>query len=314
MPFETPRIKYNGKISQAELGTGRQAVRVGGQNCFPFHQFEGSAPNLPRIAMEVYDCPPEGWPEAAKAPFKDVLDDPAGWARKCVSEYGAEMVCLQLAATDPNGLDRSAEEATRVALEVTEAVDVPVIIWGTANQEKDAQVLGAIAKGCPGRRLAIGPVEEKNYKTIAAAANQNGHLLIASSPIDINLAKQLNILLANAGTKANDILIDPTVSSIGYGIEYCYSVMERIRIAALTQQDDKLQMPIICNVAREAWKTKEAKIPASDAPELGDEEKRGVLLEAVSTMVLLLAGGDIMVMRHPRAIGLVREIIGELAG
>ncbi|MFA6612018.1 MAG: acetyl-CoA decarbonylase/synthase complex subunit delta [Dehalococcoidales bacterium] len=314
MPFESPRIKYNGRIREAGIGQGENIIRAGGQDCYPFHSFEGTTPNLPKIAMEVYDCLPEGWPAAAIGPFKDVIGNPSQWAQKCVTEYGANMICLQLAGTDPNWLDRSPEEAARVTLEVAQAIDVPLIVWGTANQEKDSQVLTTIARECSGKRLVIGPVEEKNYKSIADAAMQNSHLIIASSPIDINLAKQLNILIANTGIPANDILIDPTVSSVGYGIEYCYSVMERIRIAALTQQDDKLQMPIICNVAREAWKAKEAKIPAVDNPALGDEEKRGILLEAVSAMVLLLAGGDIMIMRHPEAIRLVKEVIGELAG
>ncbi|MFA5451749.1 MAG: acetyl-CoA decarbonylase/synthase complex subunit delta [Dehalococcoidales bacterium] len=313
MPFETPAIKYNGKVRDAGIGHGKTMVRVGGQTCYPFHLFEGTMPNLPKIAMEIYDCQPDGWPAAAIKPFKDVFGNPPRWAQKCVKEYGAEIVCLQLEATDPNGLDRDPEEAAQITLSVAEAIDVPLIVWGTANPEKDKRVLARIAEKCSGKRLALGPVEEKNYKTVAEAAIHNNHLIIASSPIDINLAKQLNILLANTGISPSDILIDPTVSSVGYGIEYCYSVMERIRIAALTQQDDKLQMPIICNVAREVWKTKEAKIPAIDAPELGNEETRGILLEAVSAMILLLAGGDVMIMRHPKAIALVKEIIGELA-
>jgi acetyl-CoA decarbonylase/synthase complex subunit delta len=313
MSFEIPKIKYNGQIKEATLGEGQSALKVGGQNCFPFHFFEGNMPNLPRIAMEVYDCPPEGWPATAVEPFRDVIDNPARWAQKCVREYGAEMICLQLASTDPNGLDKSPEEASQIVSEVSQAVSVPLIVWGTANPEKDSQVLVKVAQTCADKRLIIGPVEEKNYKAVAEAAIKYNHTVIASSPIDINLAKQLNILLTNSGVSAENILIDPTVSSIGYGIEYAYSVMERIRIAALTQQDDKLQMPIICNVAREAWKSKEAKMLFEDAPELGDETKRGVLLEAISAMVLLLAGGDIMIMRHPQAISLVKDIIKELA-
>jgi len=136
--------------------------------------------------------------------------------------------------------------------------------------------------------------------------------VVASTPIDINLAKQLNILLGNLGVPDELIVVDPTVSGIGYGIEYCYSVMERMRMAALTQQDDKLQFPLICNLAKEVWKTKEAKIPTEENPKLGDAKKRGILLEAMSATVLLMAGADIVVMRHPEAIRLVREMIAGL--
>jgi acetyl-CoA decarbonylase/synthase complex subunit delta len=314
MAFEIPRINYTGQIRETGLGKDGQ-VKTGGQTCYPFHLFEGSMPNLPRIAMEVYDSPPDNWPEAADGPFAGVLDDPVKWARKCIDEYGAELICLQLASTDPNGPDRSADEAAETTAKVADAVgDIPLIVWGTANLEKDTEVLKKVAETCQGKRLVMGPVEEGNYKKIAASALGYKHMLIASSPIDINLAKQLNILLTNMDVPETDILIDPTVSSIGYGIEYCYSVMERIRMAALTQQDEKLQMPIICNVAKETWKAKEAKLSADEAPELGDPAKRGILLEAMSATVLLLAGGDVIIMRHPEAIGLVKQVIDELAG
>jgi len=314
MSFEIPKLKYNGQIQESTLGQGETAVHVGGQTCYSFHLFEGDMPNLPKVAMEVYDRLPDGWPLAAIEPFKDVVGNPSRWAQKCVQEYGADMICLQLASTDPNDLDTSPEEAVQTTLEVIQSVGVPLIIWGTANPEKDSLVLIKIAESFPGKRLVIGPVEEKNYKQIAEVAIKNNHLIAASSPIDINLAKQLNILLMNNGLSPSDLLIDPTVSSIGYGIEYAYSIIERMRIAALTQHDDKLQMPILCNVAREAWKSKEAGITAADAPELGDETNRGILLEAVSAMVLLLAGGDVMIMRHPKAISLVKEIVRELEG
>ncbi len=312
MAFEVPKISYSGKISEETLGQGDKTQKVGGETCYPFHTFEGEMPNLPKIAMEVYDAEPDNWPEAAVEPFKDVLGDPVKWARKCIDEYGAEMICLQLASTDPNGLDRGADEAAEVAKKVSDAVDVPLIVWGTANLDKDTEVLKKVAEVCQGKRLILGPLEEGDYKKIAASALGYKHMVIASSPIDINLAKQLNILLENMDVPETDILIDPTVSSIGYGIEYCYSVMERIRMAALTQQDDKLQMPIICNIAKETWKAKEAKLSQQEAPNLGDPRKRGILLEAMSAAVLLVAGGDIMIMRHPEAISLVKDIINGL--
>jgi acetyl-CoA decarbonylase/synthase complex subunit delta len=313
MVFEIPKTKYSGKIREITLGKGDKAVTVGGESCYPFYLFEGEMPHLPGIAMEVYDCPPEEWAPAALEPFAGVTDDPVAWAKKCIEDYGAEMICLQLVSTDPNGLDRGAEEAAQVVKKVADAIDVPLIVWGTANHDKDSEVLRLVAEQCQGRRLVIGPVEEGDHKKIGASAIAYQHTVAASSPIDINLGKQLNILLGNLGVPDELIVIDPTVSGIGYGIEYCYSVMERMRMAGLTQQDDKLQFPIVCNIAKEVWKTKEVHIPTEEEPALGDAKKRGILTEAMSAMILLLAGGDVVIMRHPEAIKLVREMITELA-
>ncbi len=313
MAFEIPKTKYSGQIKEITLGKGDKAVTVGGESCYPFYLFEGDMPHLPKIAMEVYDCPPEEWASAALEPFAGVTNDPVAWAKKCIEDYGAEMICLQLVSTDPNGLDRGAEEASQVVKQVASAISVPLIVWGTANHDKDSEVLRLVSEACQDKRLVIGPVEEGDHKKIGASAIAYQHTVAASSPIDINLAKQLNILLGNLGVPDELLVIDPTVSGIGYGIEYCYSVMERMRMAGLTQQDDKLQFPIVCNVAKEVWKTKEVHIPTEEDPTLGDAKKRGILTEAMSAMILLLAGGDVMVMRHPEAIGLVREMITQLA-
>ncbi|MDD5701514.1 MAG: acetyl-CoA decarbonylase/synthase complex subunit delta [Dehalococcoidales bacterium] len=312
MAIEIPKTVYNGQIKEITLGAGNQTATIGGENSYPFYLFEGQMPHKPRIAMEVWDSPPDEWPEAALEPFAGVTDDPVAWAKKCVDDYGAEMVCLQLVSTDPNGLNRSAEEAAGVVRKVADAVAVPLIVWGTANIDKDTEVLRAVAEACQGKNLILAPVEEKDHKKIGAAAIGYHHTVTASSPIDINLAKQLNILLGNLGVPDSLLLMDPTVSSIGYGIEYCYSVMERIRAAALTQSDDKLQFPLICNISKETWKTKEVKISEQDDPKMGDARKRGILLEAMSSMCLLLAGADVLVMRHPEAIKLVNDMIGEL--
>jgi acetyl-CoA decarbonylase/synthase complex subunit delta len=223
------------------------------------------------------------------------------------------MICLQLASTDPNGDNVSAEQAASIVKKVADGIYVPLIVWGTANHEKDTEVLRLVCETCHDKKLILGPIEEGDYKKIAAVALGYGHTIIASSSIDINLAKQLNILLSNLGVPDSQVIIDPTVSSIGYGIEYCYSVIERIRMAALTQQDDKLASPIIINIARETWKSKEASLPGEDDSKLGDTAKRGILLEAMSAWVLLLAGSDIAIMRHPEAIKLVREMINDLS-
>lgn len=312
MAFEIPRTNYSGKIKEITLGAGDKAVTVGGESSYPFYLFEGEMPHAPGIAMEVYDAPPDDWAEAALEPFADVVGDPVAWANKCINDYGAEMICLQLASTDPNGLDRGADEAAEVVKRVADAISVPLFVLGTANHDKDTEVFRKVAEVCHGKNLILGPVEEGDYKQIGAAAIGYQHTVMAASPIDINLAKQLNILLGNLGVPDDVLVIDPTVSGIGYGIEYAYSVMERMRMAALTQQDDKLQFPIICNIARETWKAKEAKISEADDPKMGDAKKRGILLEAMSATVLLMAGADVLVMRHPEAIKLVREMIADL--
>jgi len=312
MAFEIPKTLYSGKIKEIKLGKGNKAVTIGGESAYPFYLFEGEMPNLPKIAMEVWDCAPEEWAEAALEPFAGVTDDPVAWAKKCIEDYGADMIALQLISTDPNGLNREADEAAEVVKRVAEAIDVPLIVWGTANHDKDTEVLRKVCEICQEKKLIIGPVEEGDHKKIGAAALGYHHTVISSTPIDINLAKQLNILLGNLGVPDELIVIDPTVSSIGYGIEYCYSVMERDRMAALTQQDEKLQFPIICNLAKEVWKTKEVHIPTEEDPKLGDAKKRGILMEAMSAMVLLLGGADVLIMRHPEAIKLVREMITEL--
>jgi acetyl-CoA decarbonylase/synthase complex subunit delta len=307
--FEFAKEKYSGKIKEITLGQGKKTVTVGGESCYPFYNFEGKMPHKPRVAMEIWDMEPEEWAEAALSPFKDVLSDPAAWAKKCVDQYGAEMIVLQLKSIDPNGKDASADEAVATVKKVLDAVDVPLIIWGSANVEKDEEVLKKIAEQCQGKNLILGPVEDKNHKGIGAAAMGFGHTVISSSPIDVNLAKQCNILLENLGVSTDKIIIDPTTGGLGYGLEYSYSVMERIRMAALAQGDDKLQLPLINNLGNEVWKCKEAKMKGAEAPTLGDPEKRGILMEAVGAVAYLMAGSDVLIMRHPEAIRLVKSYI-----
>jgi len=307
--FEFAKEKYSGRIKEIKLGQGEKAVTVGGESCYPFYSFEGEMPHKPKIAMEIWDMQPEEWPEAALSPFKDVISDPAAWAKKCVDQYGAEIIVLQLKSIDPNGKDASADEAVATVKKVLGAIDVPLIIWGSANVEKDEEVLKKIAEQCQGKNLILGPVEDKNHKGIGAAAMGFGHTVIASSPIDVNLAKQCNILLENLGVSTDKIIVDPTTGGLGYGLEYSYSVMERIRMAALAQGDDKLQLPLINNLGNEVWKCKEAKLGVNEAPTLGDPEKRAILMEATGAVAYLMAGSDVLIMRHPESIRLVKSYI-----
>jgi acetyl-CoA decarbonylase/synthase complex subunit delta len=310
LAFEIPKQPYSGKIGEVTVGSGSHAAKLGGETSYPFHLFEGNMPNAPKIAMEVWDYDPSGeWPAAAVEPFKDVISSPEAWAKKCAEEYGADLIVLQLKSTDPNGMDRSAKEAAEVAKKVSDAVDVPLVVWGTANNQKDEEVLKMISELCQGKNLALAPVEEGDHKGVGASALGYGHTIVASSPIDVNLAKQLNILLTNLGVKMEKIIVDPTTGGLGYGLEYSYSVMERIRMAALTQEDDKLQVPMISNIGNEVWKCKEAGLPIDEAPTTGDPEKRAIMMEVTAAVCYLMGGADTVILRHPESVRLIRAYI-----
>jgi len=314
LAFEIPKQIYSGSIKTVTIGKGEKAMTLGGETSYPFYIFEGVMPHKPRIAMEVWDKDPgEEWAAPAYAAIKDVAKDPVAWAQKCIKDFGAEAIALILASTDPNGDNASAESAAATAKKLAAAIDVPLIVFGTLNVEKNAEVLPAVAMACSDKPIVLGPVQDKNYKKVGAAALAYGHTLIANTPIDVNLAKQLNILLGQLGVKDSHLLVDPTTGGLGYGMEYCYSVMERDRMAALTQEDDKLQLPIVNYVGQEVWKVKECKQTNEEAPQLGDQTKRGILMEAVTAVSLLLAGSDLLIMRHPQAVKLVKSIIQELA-
>jgi acetyl-CoA decarbonylase/synthase complex subunit delta len=312
MAFEVPKETTESKIREVTLGTGD--VKVGGENVLPFYTFEGQMPNRPLIAVEVYDDNPQEWSPVVTEPLKDVLADPVAWAKKAQDEWGADLIALRLKSTDPKGDDKPAEEAAQTAKAVAEAVSIPVLIYGAEDVEKDGDVLKAVAVATEGKNVILGPANEDNYKTIGAAALGYKQTISAKTPIDVNLAKQLNILLTNLGVDDGKILVDPTTGALGYGLEYTYSVMERFKIAALRQDDSMTQMPLIADVGVEAWKAKEAKAPATDEPQWGDENKRGVLWEILTASSLLVAGADVVIMRHPDAIKTVRKVIDTLMG
>ncbi len=307
-----PLVKYIGKIREITIGKPGTEITIGGESGYNFYSFEGATPNIPKLALQIMDVAPDEWAEEALAPFKDVLGDPVAWAKKCVDEYKAEAVCLWLAGTDPNTKDLSAEHAAETAKKVAEAINVPLIVWGVSSDEKNVETLKAVCEACDGLNLVVGPITENNYKQIGAAAIAYKHVVAANSPIDINLAKQLNILLENLGVPNSKILIDPTTGAVGYGMEYCYSIMERIRQAALTQNDEKLQYPIISNIAEEVWKTKEAKLSTDEEPTIGDASIRGVNLEAVTAVSVLQAGSDLLILRHPKTMEHIKKYLSGL--
>ncbi len=216
--------------------------------------------------------------------------------------------------THPDGEDRSAEHAVKTVKDVMAAVDVPLIILGSNNADKDAAVMVAVADAAKEKPCIIGKAQEANYKTIAAAAMANNHKLIAMSELDINLSKQLNILITQMGFPKENLITDPMSSALGYGLEYTYSVMERIRLAAIAQNDETMQPPMLADIGMYVWKTKETQAPESDLPEWGSLEERAVSWEAVSAVALMLSGAELVIMRHPKAVEAVEKFLAEMEG
>jgi acetyl-CoA decarbonylase/synthase complex subunit delta len=313
---DVPLEKWQGTVREvtlgasAEGGTRATTVTVGGQGAPPFLSFEGSAPHPPVIAAEVVDVYPEDWSPALLSALGDTAKDAAVWAQAGVAA-GAELIALKLRSAHPERGDAGAADCVATVKRVLGAVGVPLIVYGPGEAEKDNEVLLAVAEATKGERLVLASCEDKNYRTIVAAALGNGHLVSAFSPIDVNLAKQLNILIRDMGLPLERVLMDPNSGALGYGIEYTYSVMERLRLAAL-MGDAMTQQPLICNLGEEAWRQKEAKAVDGVPESWGDLADRGVIWEVTTATTLLHAGADIVVLRHPRSIAAIRDVIGAL--
>lgn len=318
MPLETLKEKWSNAIdvisigaTNTEGGSRSKVIKVGGQTGLPYLFSETEMPNKPVIAFEISDIEPTDWPNTLKDPYGKALKDPVEWAVKCEKEFKAELIAIRLAGTHPDNGNKSDTDAVKLIKDILSAVKIPLIILGSNDETKDNLVLPQCAEATKGERCLIGDAVQKNYKTLAAACTAYGHNIIAESPIDINIAKQLNILISEMGMPSNRIVINPTVGALGYGLEYAYSIMERARIAALGG-DKMLSQPFICFVGQEAWRTKEAKASITEFPDWGKELERGILWEAVTANAFLQAGADILLMRHPKAIEIVKKNIEEL--
>ncbi|MDI7275132.1 MAG: acetyl-CoA decarbonylase/synthase complex subunit delta [Anaerolineae bacterium] len=312
-----PKEKWTGSIREvtlgatsAEGGTRSRKVTVGGETTLPFLHFEGQIPHPPVIAVEVQDRYPEDWSPLLLEAWGDVLKSPTAWAEKAES-LGADLIALSLKSASPDGGNTGADEARATVSGVLKATGLPLIVYGPGQAEKDNEVLVAAGEVAKGERVALGNCEDKNYRTIVAAALAHGHLVIARSPIDVNLSKQLNILISDMRLEMDRVLVDPTTGALGYGLEYTYSVMERLRLAALTG-DSMTQQPMICTVGEEAWRAKEAKVNAGVPEAWGDWRERSVHWEVLTATALIEAGADIVVLRHPESIGFVRSTVERL--
>ncbi len=312
MAFVAPKETYSGKVYQVNIGPGSNSVNFGGENVLPFLSIEGNVPNKPLIAYEIQDSPPTDWPENVQKPYASVSGDPVTWAKHCQDTLKAKAIALRLISTHPDRENRSPEDAAKTVKNVLAAINVPLIILGSNQAEKDAAVLVAAAEAAKDKNCIIGKAQEANYKTIVAAAMANNHKLIAMSELDINLSKQLNILITQMGFDKERLITDPMCSALGYGLEYTYSVMERIRLAALMQNDLTMQPPILADVGMYVWKIKETQATESEVPQWGHAEERGIAWEAVTATALLMSGAELIIMRHPKAVEAAEKVIEEL--
>jgi acetyl-CoA decarbonylase/synthase complex subunit delta len=285
-------------------------VVIGGAATLPFMHFEQATPHRPVIALEIAATRPADWSPLLAEAWSDVIDDPARWAQAC-EEAGADVIVLSFGQTDDAGEPITPGFAVRTVRQVLEATGLPLIALGPGQADVDNEILVPVADATKGERLVLGLCEDSNYRTIVAAAMANDHLVVGRSPMDVNLAKQLNILITDMGLPLDRIVMDPTTGALGYGIEYGYSVMERLRLAAL-QGDAMTQLPLVVNPGAEAWKTKESKVGEGVPDGWGSWGERAVQWETLTAVTLIEAGADLVVLRHPDSLQRVRGAIDEL--
>lgn len=314
---EIPKEKYTGKVREIVLGatkeqggTRAKTVTIGGESALPFMHFEGTVPHPPAIAVEIQDRKPSDWSPVLLDAWKHVAEDPTQWAQ-AAEALGVDLILLKLNATLADGSPNTAANAKKVVRQVLSATGLPLLVFGPGQAELDNELLVAIAEEAKGERLVLGVCEDKNYRTIVAAAMANDHLVDSRTPMDVNLAKQLVILIHDMGLPLERIVMDPTTGALGYGIEYGYSVMERLRLAAL-QGDGMTQQPMLVTPGEEAWRVKEAKV-GTDVPAMwGDWAERAVNWETVTASALVESGANVLVMRHPEAVKRVQGMIASL--
>ena len=319
MAIPEAKEKWSGRVNavtigatKAEGGTRGRAVTIGGQSGIPFIGTDGDVPHPPAIAMDVQDVPPVDWAKPLEEVYGDVWSDPAAWARR-VKELGADLISLRLVGIHPDEGDRSPEQAAETVKTVLEAVDLPLVIWGCDVPEKNQVVMPKVAEAAQGENCLLGAAIETEYRTITAAAQAYGHKLITLAPCDINKQKQVNILVGDMGYPLEDIVMYPTTASLGYGMEYIYSILERGRLAALTG-DRLMAQPVLLDVGYEAWRSKEARSGDEVAEAWGPAAQRGPAWETVTATDLLQGGADLLVLRHPKSVEAVRQAIGALVG
>ena len=319
MPVEIPKEKWAGKVREVTLGataadggTRSHTVTVGGETTLPFLHFEGEIPHRPLVALEIRDRKPDDWSSLLEQVWGDAMNDPADWA-KAAEAAGAELIVLTFCLTGSDGEDNTAENAQAAIRKVLDATGLPIAAYGPGQAEIDNELIVAVAEEAAGERLLLGLCEDLNYRTIVAAALGHGHLVQARTAMDVNLAKQLNILISDMQLPLDRVIMDPTTGALGYGIEYGYSVMERLRLAAL-QGDSMTQSPMLVTPGEETWKTKESKVGEGVPEAWGDWEERAISWEVLTATSLIESGADVVVLRHPESVKRVRAMIDAMVG
>jgi len=314
MPIEFVKDSWPGAVREVTIGatseeggTRVRTITVGGEKALPFLHFEVETPNRPQVAIEIKDRKPEDWSPLLLESWGDAVDDPAVWA-KAAEEAGADLIQMTFSLNDSDGNPTDPDSAVAAVKAVLEATSLPLMVFGPGQAEVDNALMVPIANATKGEKLVIGTCEDKNYRTIVAAAMANDHLVTARTPMDVNLAKQLNILISDMNMPMDRIIMDPTTGALGYGIEYGYSAMERLRLAAL-QGDAMTQLPMLVTPGFEAWKTKESKVGDDVPDEWGDWLQRAINWETLTSITLLESGADILVLRHPESVRRVKEAI-----
>ncbi len=309
--------KWTSKINEVTIGataeeggTRAKTVTVGGQSTLPSLTFEGEIPHKQVIAGFVADTAPD-WPDVLKDAIGSEINSPTEWAQKCVEEYGVDLISLKMVGADPAGKDASPADCAKVVSEVLKAVNVPLIIWGCGDETKDNEVLPECSQAAKGENCLIGSARESNYMTVVAICKADKHKIISEAPVDINIGKQVNILLQDAGFDLKDVVMFQTTAALGYGFDYVYTILERARIAGL-KGDNLMATPQICDVGGEIWRIKEATVDEDVLPGWGKLEKRGPAWEATCAGVYLQAGADILIMAHPEAIKIAQKTIEQI--
>ncbi|EET61673.1 corrinoid/iron-sulfur protein small subunit [Marvinbryantia formatexigens DSM 14469] len=312
MPFTAKSGKFNASIKTVTVGTGDKAITLGGENVLPFYTFDAPIENAPKVGIEITDFGMENELECVKK-YYEGCTTLADIAKRAASFEGVDFLCFRMEGGDPNGANKSTEELMAALKEVAEAVDCPLVVAGSKNAERDAELLSKAAEAVQGKNAIILAAREENYKTVGAAAGLAYNQIVgAESSVDINLAKQLNVLLTQLGVNASSIAMNVGTAAAGYGYEYVASTMQRVKAAALSQNDTQLQMPIITPVASEVWGVKEAVTTEADMPEWGDQERRGVDMEVQTAAADLACGSNAVILKHPTSIATISKMIKEL--
>ena len=313
MSFVPKKHTYNAHINEVVLGVGDKAVTIGGQNVLAFHTFDGEITNAPKIGVELTDAGMAMCTMPGEQKFYEGCATVADMAKRASAMEGASFICLHLEGADPNGENKSVDECVELAKSVADATDMPLVVMGCKNIEKDTELFNKIAEALTGKNILVLSARDENYKAIGAGAGlAYGQKVGAESAVDINLAKQLNTVMTQLGVSAQSIVMNIGSAAAGYGFEYVASTLDRVKDAALSQSDAMLQMPIITPVSADTWGVKEAIMPEPDMPEWGSQHERGIEMEIVTAAAVLASGSDAVIMRHPEAIRTIAAMIGEL--